>query len=354
MISKLQMIPFAMAQELAYPHLSKAQSESLFAFTSKICSDTKEFTTKSKNARLTEAYERHCVKTKPPSLTGLIVAFYHLNVDAKGSQKEEKLFYKSRLPIMSFTVRQTPDFAAPKPAWDVSGIVDELSGLAYDKKRNIFWSLGDSGTGEKIGRTNARTFSTESIKVTGGKNHDWEAIAVDSKFMVWILDVGDNVGARKKVRLYRINPDEIAQGTVKINRELQVQYDGKAHDVEAAVVEGDSLYLIGKEYYKPVRIDKVDISESAQPKQKAIALGETPEAPPITDAFLTENNRLMALTYFGVFEIQNWKDPTKRSFKQINHNVWGQTEALSSIDSKTFFVGSEDGSVFKTEIQKTN
>lgn len=345
------MLQAAPAQDFAYPHLKKEDSARLSKIAADVCANASRVAAETKNTRLSEAHKRHCVETKPPSVTGLIVAFHHLNLETKRSQKTEKAFFKSTIPVLAISLKQYPDFPEPPAVWSMTGAIQELSGLAHDKKRNVLWSHGDSGTGEFIGRTDLKTFKTEKVRVENAKNHDWEAIVVDSKARVWILDVGDNLGARKKTRLYRVDPEKIKDGSVAAEREIGVRFESGAHDIEAGVVEGDTLYLIGKDYYKRSRVHSVDLRDEAEDSQIAKALGETPVVPPISDATLTSDGRLILLTYFGLYELLNWKDPKARALKQLNSDVLGQIEAITSVSPDSVYIGREDGKVFSSKIR---
>lgn len=328
--------------EIAYSHLKKEQSDRLLETATKICEQTAKIAKETKSQRLTEAHKRSCIDRKPPSLTSLIVAFHHLNVETK--KGPEKEFFRKNLMVLAALVQITPDFPEPKSEWSVRGVVDELSGLAYDKKRNLIWSHGDSGTGPLIGRTSIDGFKTEKLQVDGANNRDWEAIVVDDAGFVWVLDVGDNRAAHKSVVAYQLNPGDIKGTHITVKRKIEATYEGGARDVEAAVMSDGKIYLIEKEYYRESRISTIDIGEKSEPKQISKSFGTIPPTPPITDAAIAENGKLILLTYFGIFEIANWKTG-KLAPTQLNDQILGQVEAITIVGGKTY-VGREDGKVF--------
>jgi hypothetical protein len=181
--------------------------------------------------------------------------------------------------------------------------------------------------------------------VMGAKNIDWEAMALDSKGKLWIFDVGDNLSERKSLTLYQVDPDKIKEGQAQIERQIQVRYPKSPHDVEAAIIDGDRLFLFGKHYYKPVPVYSVDLASTGT-EQVATDLGVIPEIAPITDAYLEKDGRLILLTYFGLFELTNWKKPESRKLKSLTTRFLGQTESLTSAGDGKYFIGREDGLVF--------
>ncbi|MEQ1876852.1 MAG: hypothetical protein ABL958_09410, partial [Bdellovibrionia bacterium] len=334
----------ASSGSISYSHLTKEQSDRLNEAAASVCEQTASLAKETANARLTEAHKRHCLESKPPSLTGLIVAFHHLNIETKQSQAKEKQFFKKNLITLSALVQSSPDYPEPKAAWSIAGSIDELSGLAFDKKRNLIWSLGDSGTGPIIGKTSVGSFKTEKFQVDQANNRDWEAIVLDQDSNVWALDVGDNRALHKSVVLYQFNPEEIKGSHVPLKRKIEVTYKGGARDVEAGWIDGMKLYLVEKAYYRPARIVSVDLGPKSAATQTAEDFGNLPELGPITDAALGPEGKPYLLTYFGVFEVENWKAPAKRALKQINNQILGQIEAMTFIAGKAH-VGREDGKV---------
>jgi hypothetical protein len=103
----------------------------------------------------------------------------------------------------------------------------------------------DMKTGQKV----------RTIEIENAKNKDWEDIASDSKY-IYIGDVGNNRGKRKKLKIYRIEWPEkgskrIAMRAEKIRFSYADQSDfeeRKKHnyDCEAIIAYGDSLYLFTK------------------------------------------------------------------------------------------------------------
>jgi hypothetical protein len=350
-----------------YSHLPRNQSDQLASLALRICSDTTALATKTSNSRLKDAQYRNCIERDPPSLTGLVVAFYHLKLETK--DKETLDFYRKNLSILGPVVSTTPDFKAPKPSWTVANSVSELSGMATDSVRKVIWSLGDSGTGSWIGRTQPDKRITDKISVGEVKNRDWEAIVLDSNGKVWILDVGDNLSVHKKVFAYMLDPSKIDEPSrsakndgpdalfgdpgkarllkAKVEKKIEILYPSGPFDVEAAFFDKGRIYLIGKHYYKSVPVVSFSIAADAPVVQAAQAFGEIPVIPPVTDAYLSPERKLVLLTYFGLYEVLNWDNPLKRELKSYGYFNWGQTEALTSDGAGGFWVGREDGAVFR-------
>lgn len=329
-----------------YAGLNHEDNSKLLEKAKIICKEIIDFAQKENDSRLSEAHERHCVKTKEPQLSALIGTFYHLNIDLKGTDEKKAAFYKKKLSEIIVVTKLLPDFETPTVKWDLKGTIFESSGLAFDWRTKQLWTLGDSGTGPFIGYVNTDSGKSHRIKVTNAKNIDWEAIAVEDPNHVLILDVGDNQRERNSITVYRIDTRKIKNSAVKAEG-FGITYPEGPMDCEAAVVKNGTLYLFEKVYYLEPRVYAVDLN--ARPMTVKL-LGRLPKAPLLTDASL-HDNRLFFSTYTGVVELENWPDLKKAKFRDVITGQYGQVEALTAISDKKFWVGREDGKVFEFEIK---
>ena len=100
------------------------------------------------------------------------------------------------------------NFIEPLP-----GELIENSGLIF--YNNLFWSFNDSGGENLLYGFNRSGEITIQIQLENAENRDWEDIAQDDDF-IYIGDFGNNNGARKDLKVYKINKSEITTESYQI------------------------------------------------------------------------------------------------------------------------------------------
>lgn len=238
-------------------------------------------------------------------------------------------------------------FIAPPPDLSVAPAIQELSAAVLAEGGAALWTLGDSGTGPRLGRTSTLTWETEAIAVESATNIDWEAMIEDQQGHLWILDVGDNEAKRAYVTFYEIDPIQARDGRAEALRRIDVTYPDGARDVEGAVVSGDRIYLFEKNYLVPLaRVASVSIAPGAPNIQRAKRRGVASSIGAITDASTSPEGEVFLLTYVGVFRCSECFDPWRRTGAPVEAGYKGQAEALVALGGGVFLVGNEDGRFF--------
>jgi hypothetical protein len=138
-------------------------------------------------------------------------------------------------------------------------VLNENSGLIfYD---NLLWTFNDSGGENKIYGVDFSGNIKKEIELTGAVNIDWEEITQD-EMHIYIGDFGNNNGARKNLKIYRINKNDINQNPKQeIDWELiQFEYANQKNfgypplttpfDCEAMAELNDTLFLFSKDWEK--------------------------------------------------------------------------------------------------------
>jgi hypothetical protein len=134
----------------------------------------------------------------------------------------------------------------PKELKENSGIVAD-GGVIWaitDEKVPYIYKLDEDGN------------LIQTVEITGVKMKDVEAITADAEFL-YVGDIGDNSGDRKKRTIYKIRKSAIGSGkNVKIKaEEIEFKFKGfeeaekKKHneyDAEALISAGDHLYIFTK------------------------------------------------------------------------------------------------------------
>ncbi len=327
----------------AYDWLSAKDNSYLQGQAKQICKEILDFAQAEGDTRLLEAHTRHCKDPKDPQLSGLIGAFYHMNIDLEDREPKKAAFYRNKFRELGLLTKVYPDFQTPPVKWDVKTYIEELSGFAYDKKNNELWVEGDSGTGPYIAKVDVNTAQGLRLKVQGVSNIDWESIELDGQGQLWVLDVGDNNKKRKNVRLYKINPKNI-QGNLVTAEKFELTYAEGPMDCEGGLIKDDVLYLFEKVYFLEPRVYTVNLKERPL---KAKLEGRLPKSNLITDASLSPEGRLFFLSYTGITEVEHWPDIKKAKIKTVTSAQHGQTEAIVALSPTRFWVGREDGKIFE-------
>ncbi len=238
------------------------------------------------------------------------------------------------------------------PEFDVSPVIDEVSAAVYDRSRDVVWTLGDSGTGAFLGRTALETGATDKIAVTGADNIDWEALIMDEEGFLWICDIGDNSAVRDHVSLYKVSPWQISEekNTVAVNVQMDITYPDGPMDVEAAVYDSGSMYLIEKvpfqsSAYTFPRVVSVPAAAEDHVVLTAEPAGQIAAHRFITDAAVTPYGDVMLLTYSGICCCINWQG-SRRFALPLKHFFFGQQESIAHVDNNRFLVGIESGKFF--------
>jgi hypothetical protein len=337
----------------AYPHLKRKQAKKLLNSALRVCKKIEKQAKKKSDMELSDIHKRHCLDRQFPSLSGAIIGLYHVHIDIK-KNKNRKSFYEQTIKEINQILKVSRDFPQPKPIFSLAGRILELSAFALSQNKQDLWSLGDSGNAPVVARTNLKTQKSELVLVKNAPNQDWEAMATDKYNNVWVLDVGDNHGVRKSVSLYQFDPEKVKMASVDVKKKIKIKYPDGPRDVEAAIYDkkSEKILLIGKRYFKKARVAWVDVSKKAKKKQDAVEFGRFPATGPITDAVLTDDDRLFLLTYFSIMEVKNWRNQKNRKLDFVKELFWGQVEALAMPNPDQFLVGSENGFVFELKTKK--
>ncbi len=160
------------------------------------------------------------------------------------------------------TVRKGRIFKPPayrlEKVFDLPDEISETSGIIiYD---SLLWTFNDSGGEAEIYGINLGSgVISKTIRVTNGKNKDWEDIAQNQEY-IFIGDFGNNDGSRKDLRIYMIPKKSITSQKHQLSEALMIDFSyedqedftpavfANQYDCEAMAATGDSLYLFTKDW----------------------------------------------------------------------------------------------------------
>ncbi len=137
--------------------------------------------------------------------------------------------------------------------------LNEVSGLAFDKKNNLFWMINDSGNKPILYGINNNGNIIKEITINA-KNRDWEDLTYDTYRNLYIGDFGNNDNDRKNLLILKIHKDSLEANLKSITPErISFSYPeqtkfppkkSKRHfDCESFFFYQDSLYLFTKSRY---------------------------------------------------------------------------------------------------------
>ena len=125
----------------------------------------------------------------------------------------------------------------------------EASGIAVGRRSaGRLWAHNDSGEAVLVA-LDTRGSVTGRVRVSGVTLEDWEAVAVGAcpgGSCIYIADIGDNEGKRKRVTIHRV-PEPSNEASVAIKDTFHATYPDGAHDAEALLVAPDGgLFVVTK------------------------------------------------------------------------------------------------------------
>ncbi len=128
-----------------------------------------------------------------------------------------------------------------------SPLATELSGLVVSPtRRDVLWSLNDSGNSPSLLAVTTAGRTVAEVAVGGAQNVDWEDIAAGPRGSLLVGDIGDNLGQRASVVVYRVpEPDTAAASpSAAAVARYELRYPGGGRDAEALLYDRASATLV--------------------------------------------------------------------------------------------------------------
>lgn len=236
--------------------------------------------------------------------------------------------------------------------FNLSKILDETSGL--EMIDNTLVTINDSGNEPILYFMNQKGKIISKRKVSGFKNTDWEDITKDEEF-IYVADMGNNYDTRRDLSIIKIPINENSKqniAEIKFNYPEQVdfKFNRKSRfDAEALITLGNSLIIFTKNRAsKTTDIYKLPKTPGTFRAKK---IGSLNTQSIVTGADFDPKTQTLALT--STIDFNNYYVLIVENFsinKPENSNVdmfeipigKCQVESIKFIDSKTFWISSED------------
>lgn len=253
----------------------------------------------------------------------------------------------------------------------------EVSGIIYEEKSNIFWTLEDSGNDNKIYGLNTKNGDIEkTITIENTTNIDWEDITKDKAGNLYIGDFGNNDNVRKDLCIYKIDKNSLQNENAVQAYKISFSYPEQKEfppkktklffDVEGFFEHKNNFYLFTKNRSKgfdgTVLVYKIPNKAGSN---KAVLMGELKTCDnynhcAITSASISpDGSKVVLLTHDKIVLLENFKgdDFIKGTQSQFKLNHFSQKEAVCFKNSETLIIADEKtnkvgGNVYETTLTK--
>jgi hypothetical protein len=184
-----------------------------------------------------------------------------------------------------------------------SGAATELSGLVVSPSRpGVLWTLNDSGDSARLLAVAPSGATVAEVALRGARNVDWEAISTGAGGALLAGDIGDNLGRRRSIVVYRVREPLAARPSVLVAARYELRYPDGPRDAEALLFDGASgaLVIVTKSFGGDARVYVARRASSRRAttlrRGATIALGAG-EA--VTDGAVSADGRTIALRTYG-------------------------------------------------------
>ncbi|MFM7059961.1 MAG: hypothetical protein ACKOZL_02085 [Actinomycetes bacterium] len=139
-------------------------------------------------------------------------------------------------------------YGEPNAAPVTDPALREISGIVASRRNgDTYWVHNDSGDTARIFAIGGDGRTRATLTLAGATAVDWEDIAIGPGPKRWqqylyLADIGDNLGTRPTVQVYRvpepeIDPDAVVVDELEGAARLSLRYPDGPHDAEALLVD---------------------------------------------------------------------------------------------------------------------
>jgi hypothetical protein len=230
----------------------------------------------------------------------------------------------------------------------------EASGIAVGASGTL-WMHNDSGAAELVAVDPSGAIAGR-LAINGARVDDWEALAAgpcEKGSCLFIGDIGDNEGSRKRITIYRVPLPAAASGSTRADA-IHATYPDGAHDAETLLVAPDgTLLVVTKGDTGPIAVYKFPRSlpsgTTITLERVGAALDSTPgENQRVTDGAISPDGRWVALRTNRSLTFYRGSEFLKGDFREV-HRVdlsmlrEPQGEAVAIGRDSTVYLGGEGG-----------
>lgn len=209
----------------------------------------------------------------------------------------------------------------PERVGTLASPLHEASGIAASERHpGVFWAHQDSDNPPTLFAIDSSGVLLGQIRVSGARNHDWEAIALGpcpAGSCIYIADTGDNRLRRDDLVIYRVPEPSPGDTSTEPSEAFPIRLPDVPHDLEALYILPDgTLHLISKgrrhpvvlyRYPPPLRAGEVVTLEEVQ----RLTEGGVPLPDQVTGAAASPDGELVAVRSYSWLQLYR-PDPDGR------------------------------------------
>lgn len=231
--------------------------------------------------------------------------------------------------------------------------LEECSGIAAIGP-NALVMINDSGNDPVLFISDTLGQIFERVTLLGIPNRDWESLAYQDG-LLYIGDFGNNANTRQNLEIFIIDVSKLLsaktwalKGSIPFSYPEQKNFppadSAKYYDLEAMVVDGDSIFLFTKNRTKPfdgwVKVYGLSTKAEVQ-KAKLIKAFKTNVGLPhfnwVSGACLGPNGTdLFLLGYSKLWYMEDWRSTQEQNLFSYRLNDFSQKEAICLIGNRLF------------------
>lgn len=235
--------------------------------------------------------------------------------------------------------------------------LEECSGMAFIAP-NALVIINDSGNDPELFICDTLGEVKQKIALVGIPNRDWESLAY-ADGILYIGDFGNNANQRQNLEIFKINVSKLLSnqewalsGSIKFRYPEQLNFPPEDselyYDLEAMIVERDSIFLFTKNRTKPFDgIVKVYGLSTQQEVQDAKLLKEFKTNVGlkhfnwVSGACLGPNgDDLFLLGYSKLWYVENWRNNPNPILHSYRLGNFSQKEAIA-LSGNSLYIGEE-------------
>jgi hypothetical protein len=246
-------------------------------------------------------------------------------------------------------------FATAQVSFSLPKELSEISGLEKLNDTTLL-AINDGGNDPVLFLLDLKGQIIRQIKVSNASNIDWEALAIDEKYL-YIGDIGNNMNQREDLCIYRINRGEIMNSSELRAEKMSFSYreqtsfppidQERYFDAEAMTIFEGQLWVFTKNSTKP--FDGISYIYAFQfesnknkelQKTTQLKLNKTSYLKDAITSACTQTNAIILTTYNRIIKLEFPKQGLTKS-NLFFYPYIQQVEACVWMNDHTYFISNE-------------
>ncbi|MBY0486440.1 MAG: SdiA-regulated domain-containing protein [Flavobacteriaceae bacterium] len=236
----------------------------------------------------------------------------------------------------------------------------EISGITYDAKTNLIWTLEDSGNENKIYALDKNGQIERTVTINQTDNVDWEDITLDSKGDLYIGDFGNNDNTRTDLCIYKLSASGLTSAALTPAYKVSFYYPEQTdfppkkkalfYDCEAFFEFKNNFYLFTKNRSKGFdgttflyKIPNTPGTHKATLMGSFITCNDYTTCAITSAAISQDEKKIVLLGHSKVWLFENFvgDDFLKGTATELELHHYSQKEAVCFKDAATLLIADE-------------